>query len=74
MNIEAIFAPAYSPDYNPIEYYFSMLKRIVRKWRLQDMVRGRQRGFEELVPLAVREIKKEDVNKCIEHVYKLYNL
>ena len=68
------FAPAYSPDYNPIEYYFSMLKRIVRKWRLQDMVRGRQRGFEELVPLAVREIKKEDVNKCIEHVYKLYNL
>ena len=22
MNIEAIFAPAYSPDYNPIEYYF----------------------------------------------------
>ena len=74
MNIEAIFAPAYSPYYNPIEYYFSMLKRIVRKWRLQDMVRGRQRGFEELVPLAVREIKKEDVKNCIEHVYKLYNL
>ena len=34
MNIEAIFAPAYSPDYNPIEFYFSQLKMIVRKWRL----------------------------------------
>ena len=38
------------------------------------MVRGRKRGFEELVPLAVREIKNEYVNNCIEHVYTLYNL
>ena len=74
MNIEAIWAPAYSPDYNPIEFYFGQLKRIVRKWRLQDMVRGRQRTFEELIPLAVLEIKNEVVNNCIEHVYKLYNL
>ena len=38
------------------------------------MVRGRKRDFEELVSLAVREIKNEVVNNCIEHVYKLYNL
>ena len=34
MNIEPIFSPAYSPDYNPIEYMFSKLKGIVRKMRL----------------------------------------
>ena len=34
MNIEPVFSPAYSPDYNPIEYIFSKLKGIVRKWRL----------------------------------------
>ena len=33
-NIEPIFSPAYSPDYNPIEYMFSKLKGMVRKMRL----------------------------------------
>lgn len=33
-NIEPIFSPAYSPDYNPIEYMFSKLKGIVRRMRL----------------------------------------
>ena len=38
------------------------------------MVKNRQRDFLTLVPLAVRELKKDFVNNCIEHVYKLYNL
>ena len=34
MNIEAIFAPRYSPELNPIEHTFSKLKGIVRRMRL----------------------------------------
>ena len=34
MNIEPVYAPAYSPDYNPIEYIFSKLKAIVKRQRL----------------------------------------
>ena len=52
-NIEPIFSPAYSPDYNPIEYMFSKLKGMVRKMRLQDMVKGQKREFDILVPLAM---------------------
>ena len=33
-NIEAIYAPIYSPDYNPIEFCFSKLKFLVKKMRL----------------------------------------
>ena len=52
-NIEPIFSPAYSPYYNPIEYIFSKLKGMVRKMRLQDMVKGQKREFDILVPLAM---------------------
>ena len=30
-DIRLIFAPVYSPDYNPIEFVFSQLKREVKK-------------------------------------------
>ena len=42
-------APIYSPDYNPIEYYFSMLKRLVKRERLQDLVKSNERDFDEIV-------------------------
>ena len=38
------------------------------------MVKGRQRDFDTLVPLAIKELNKEDVDKAIAHVYKLYDL
>ena len=52
-NIEAIWAPKYSPAYNPIETVFAWLKLDVKKMRLKDMTQNRQRDFYELVPLAV---------------------
>ena len=74
MNVELMLAPFYAPNYNPIEFLFSKLKAVVKKMRLHDMLLNRQRPFEELIPLAVRELKTEEVNNCIRHVYKLYDL
>ena len=34
LNFIYCMSPIYSPDYNPIEFYFSMLKRLVKKERL----------------------------------------
>ncbi len=34
LNFTYCMSPIYSPDYNPIEYYFSMLKRLVKRERL----------------------------------------
>ena len=38
LRITPIFSPPYSPDYNPIEFVFSKLKRIAKKKRMQNMV------------------------------------
>ena len=34
LNIHPIWAPPYSPDYNPIEFIFSKLKSVVKKMRI----------------------------------------
>ena len=41
LNIKPIFAPFYSPEYNPIEFVFSILKQKVKKMRLKDMLEKR---------------------------------
>jgi len=56
LDITPIFAPPYSPWYNLIEFVFSMLKRIVKKWRVQDMLKRKQRTYDELVPKAIGEV------------------
>ena len=54
LDIEPIWAPIYSPDYNPIEFVFSRVKAITKRLRLQDMVRERKRSFKELIPIVMR--------------------
>ena len=72
LDIEPLFAPIYSPDYNPIEMMFSKLKALVKRLRLQDMVKMRQRRFDELLPIVVKELKVEEIDSCIDHVMDLY--
>ena len=52
-NISPVWAPKYSPDFNPIETIFAWLKLKVKKMRLKDMMNNRQRSYYELVPIAV---------------------
>ena len=39
LDITMIWAPAYSPEFNPIEYVFSKLKNATKKMRLNDMMK-----------------------------------
>ena len=71
LKITPIWAPAYSPEYNPIELYFNCLKRIVKKWRTGDMLKRRKRTYKELIPPAIQLISKDVVNSLIKHVMKL---
>ena len=67
-------SPFYSPDYNPIEYYFSMLKRLVKRERLQDLVANRQRDFDVIVKEVYDKISNYKIDNCILHVLKLYEI
>jgi len=39
LDITMIWAPSYSPEFNPIEYVFSKLKNATKKMRLNDMMK-----------------------------------
>ena len=74
LNFTYCMAPVYSPDYNPIEFYFSMLKRLAKRERLQDIVNNRERDFEEIVKKVVNKIPNYKIYNCILHVLKLYEI
>ena len=74
LNIRPIMAPTYSPEFNPIEFVFSMLKHKVKKMRVLDMLKRNQRLYDELVPRALQEVSIENINKCIWHVHKTFKL
>ena len=71
LGIHPVFAPKYSPEYNPIELVFSKLKEWTRRQRLQDMLKERKRTYWELVPEAVKQVTPELVDRCITHVERL---
>ena len=49
-----IFNVAYSPEWNPIEHTFSMLKKNFKALRAQKLTGLRQESHEALVHLAVK--------------------
>ncbi len=67
-----MWAPIYSPDYNPIEMMFSKLKGIVKRIRLKDMLKEEGKTFPELLIGATKQIEVSDVNNCISNVLKLF--
>ena len=63
----------YSPEYNPIEFVFSIFKANFRALRAQKLVGLIQTSHEAMVEQAVRAIKKKDIVNCINHVNKILN-
>ena len=74
LNFSYCMAPIYSPDYNPIEYYFSMLKRLVKRERLQDLVKSNERDFDEIVKKVYDRIGNDKINNIILHTNKLFGI
>ena len=52
LDIDTILAPVYSSEYNPIEMMFSKLKGIVKRIRLQDMLKQKKKVFKDTLPQA----------------------
>ena len=61
--IPCIWAPLYSPEYNPIELYFSQLKHWVKKARLRGMLQKQPVDYQALVAEAVAKIPRETIDK-----------
>lgn len=53
-NCELIYLPAYSPDFNPIEYLFAKIKAFIRALRpmnLQDLIQAFEDAVLSVTPL-----------------------
>ena len=68
-----VYNVPYSPDYNPIEFVFSLVKRNFKHMRAKKLTGLIQDSHETMVAKAVRKIKKKDVISCVNHVVKLLN-
>ena len=55
-HIECIFNVPYSPEYNPIELVFNLLKQSFKKLRLEAISKNKKRGFKNLVKDAIASL------------------
>ena len=53
-----VFNCTYSPEYNPIEFTFSKVKREFKRFRAKKMTGLIQEDHEALIRRAVRTVKK----------------
>ena len=64
LNINAIFKMPYSPDFNGIESYFSLVKAEYKKLALQSLMKGENIQAVQLVERSINRIDNEKVKRC----------
>ena len=56
--IELIFAPIYSPEFQPSESLIGFLKQHVKKKRLQNLFKDKEQTFEQMLKEAKKKVDK----------------
>jgi len=64
-NINMIYNPPYSPEFNPIELIFNKLKKEYRKLD--------HKNLEFDIEYCLRKLTSSDLNNCINHSFKFIN-
>ena len=68
--MEIIFNVAYSPQYNPIEFVFSQVKRTYKNLATAKIVNFESQKTFELIQTAFQEVKVDSVRNSIEYSQK----
>ena len=72
-DIDLIFAPVYSPEYNPSESLIGYLKQYIKKKRLQNIMEGKEQTYEQMLKEAKKRVTNEMcVRMIINSLNKLY--
>ena len=67
MNIETIINVPYSPQYNPIEGCFSVVKNYFKRKRMNRIMNKMLYSTQLLVDESFRQLTKAKICKMIEH-------
>ena len=70
IGVELVFNAAYSPDYNPIERVFSLVKRSIKKQRLNAIMNERPLDDRVIIEKAFDEIKQSTVSNYVANSLK----
>ena len=70
LGMDIIFNCAYSPEYNPIEFTFSQVKRIYKNLTTHKIVNFEKQDTFEMIQTAFKSIKIDAVQNCIDFSFK----
>ena len=72
--VNQIFNVPYSPDFNGIECYFSLVKAQYKKLMLQQILKGIRPDSYQLVRESLAHVEKEKAQRCVGLGLKYINL
>lgn len=72
--MRSIFNVPYSPDFNGIESYFSLVKGEYKKLILQKLVKGIKVDSTALIKESVERVDNEKIKRCVEQGLKCIKL
>lgn len=64
-NVNYLFLPPYSPEYNPIELAWSKIKQSIKKFKPRCEL-----GLAVSIQLAIKSISFDDINSYFEYIDK----
>ena len=70
LKIIPVFNIAYSPQFNPIESVFSMVKAKYKKLLLKTLIDKKRPKPKQLIIEAIGSLEIEKIRKCIAHGIK----
>ena len=71
LDIKPIFNVGYSPEFNPIESVFSIVKRHFKSSRLQCIVNQRSFDFEQTIRNSFLKVTASNCRACVKKSEKL---
>jgi transposase len=66
-NVNYLYLPPYSPEYNPIELGWSKMKQLIKKWKPRTPF-----SLHFFIHNAIKSISQTDINGYFSHVNKEY--
>ena len=67
LGFEVVYNASYSPEYNPIETIFSIVKRKIKNERLRQFMKKEEEDLRTMTAKEFDKIKKETCVNLIRH-------
>ena len=65
LSIAYIYSPVYSPDYNPVEYVFSIAKRKIKDRRLEAILNEEEVDLWDIIRNSFSSINRLKIAHCV---------